>query len=396
MVDARLWPALLLVVGVAGCRRQGFPETPAGYREYAYVANAGAGTVSVLDLVGLKLERTVQVGGQPAALAANPVRNEIYAVNGQAGSVSVIDAGGMRVVATIGVRRGPGSIAVDPTGHRAYVANMGSSSISVIDLDQRREVADVATKEPPGVLELSPDGGSLLVPHRAAGAVSVFAVSRVAGRAALSLRAGFSGCPGAGSVAILPDSSKAFVACSEGHEVMAIDLAMPADSWAVKQDSGRRADRLMAMMDVGLNPVFLTMKPDGGEIFVSNGAAGSLSEIATQTNEVGGTSMIGNHPAAGIVSKDNSTLFVANSGDDAIGLYSIDDGKLVSSLHTGSAPGALAFSADEHLLLALDTKSGDVSVIRTQSRLGPSLFTILPAGMGPVAIVTKVIGQGKS
>jgi YVTN family beta-propeller protein len=176
---------------------------------------------------------------------------------------------------------------------------------------------------------------------------------------------------------------------------MAIGLAMPAGSWAVRQDASRTVDRMLAMLDVGLNPVSLTMKPDGGEIFVSNGAAGSISEIATQTNEVGATTMIGNRPAGGVVSRDNSTLFVANSGDDAIGLYSIDDGKLVSSLHTGSSPGALAFSADEHLLLALDKGSGDVSVIRTQSKLGPSLFTILPAGGSPSAIVTKVVGRGK-
>ena len=351
----------------------------------------------MLDLVSLKLERTLQVGGQPAALAANPARNEIYAVNGQTGSVSVIDASAMSVVAIVPVGRGPGSIAVDPTGHRAYVAITGSNAISVIDLDRRREIAQIATKDQPGLLQLSPDGRSLLVPHRGSGTVSVFEVVAGAERKALSERATFSGCPGASAIAILPDSSKAFVACSEGHEVMAIDLAMPGDSWAVKQDSSRTADRMLTMLEVGLHPVFLTMKPDGGEIFVSNGAAGSVSEIATQTNEVGATSMIGNRPAAGIVSRDNSTLFVANSGDDAIGLYSIDDGKLVSSLHTGSAPGALAFSADEHLLLALDTKSGDVSVIRTQSRLGPSLFTILPAGMSPVAIVTKVIeGTGKS
>ena len=68
-------------------------------------------------------------------------------------------------------------------------------------------------------------------------------------------------------------------------------------------------------------------------------------------------------------------------------LYSIEDGKLLSSLHTGSNPGVLAFSADkeERLLLVADEKSGDVSLIRTTSRLGPALFTILPAGDSPTA-----------
>ena len=47
-------------------------------------------------------------------------------------------------------------------------------------------------------------------------------------------------------------------------------------------------------------------------------------------------------------------------------------------MNTGHAPDALAFSADQHLLLAADAKSGDVSVIRTQDKNGPALFTILP------------------
>lgn len=138
------------------------------------------------------------------------------------------------------------------------------------------------------------------------------------------------------------------------------------------------------------HPVHLALKPDGGEIFVSNFGSDSISEISTWTNEVLGTYTIGSKPVHGIVSSDNSTLWVANFGADLISIYSIDDGKLVATVHTGSAP-ALAFSADEHLLLATDAHSGDVSVIRTQGKQGPALFTILPAGSSPNAIAVKAI-----
>ncbi len=56
---------------------------------------------------------------------------------------------------------------------------------------------------------------------------------------------------------------------------------------------------------------------------------------------------------------------VADFASDLISIYSIDDGQLVTTIHTGSSPDALAFSADEHILLAADARSGDVSVIRT-------------------------------
>ena len=94
---------------------------------------------------------------------------------------------------------------------------------------------------------------------------------------------------------------------------------------------------------------------------------------------------------SGVVSRDNGDLWISNFGADSISLYSIDDGRVTASVHTGSQPDALAFSADEHLLLVADSRSGDVAVVRTQSKDGPALFTMLPAGSKPNAIVIKAI-----
>ncbi len=397
-------PAAFLVLCVAataiGCHRYDFPETPTGYHEFAYVSNGKANTVSVLDLVYLRPDRTLQVGPGPSGMAVNPVRDEVYVVNtgdsSGSGSVTVIDTRKNTVAFTIGVHRQPYSISVDRLGRRAYVANSGSNTVSVIDLERRREIAVAATGEAPGMALIAPDMRSLVVTNRASGSVSVFGVE--AGDAIgpdakvqPHLRATFPGCPGATDAVILPDSSKAFVACSSGHQVMAINLAADPDTWAARQNPSLINDHLLALLDVGESPVHLAMKPDGGELFVSNFGSDSISEISTYTNEVGTTYPIGNKPVHGIVSGDNSALWVSNFGADSLSLYSIDDGKLVSSLRTGSSPDVLAFSADERLLLAADARSGDVSVIRTQGKLGPSLLTILPAGASPNAIVIKAL-----
>ncbi len=381
---------LSFLAGTIGCRRSAFPDVPEGYREFAYVSNGGANTVSVLDLVYLRPDRTLQVGNNPTGLAVNPVKNEIYAVNTQSGSVSVIDTARNAVVVTIPVGRQPYFLSVDPEGHRAFVANSGSNTVSVLDLDKRRVVEVAGAGEQPGLARIAPDGRSLVVTNRAAGSISLFTVAaKDTTGSVLKLRATIPGCPGATDVAILPDSSKAFIACSGGHQVMAVSLAAAPGSWTARHDPTLLIDHLLALLDVGLTPVHLALKPDGGEIFVANFGSDSISEIATGTNEVGGTYPIGNKPARAVVSADNGTLWVSDFGADSISLYSIDDGKLVGSVHTGSAPDALAFSADEHLLLATDAHSGDVSVIRTQGKQGPALFTILPAGATPNAIVIK-------
>ena len=378
-----------------GCRRNAFPDVPDGYREFAYVSNGAANTVSVLDLVYLRQDRTLQVGLNPTGMAVNPVRNEVYVVNTQSGTVSVIDAAANRVVATIPVHRLPYFISVEPSGHRAFVANSGSNTVSVLDLDRRREITVAGTGEQPGLAIISPDARSLVVTNRASGSASIFSVAPyehdASGPAILRLRAAFPGCPGATDAVILPDSSKTFVACSGGHQVMAISLAAEPGSWPARQDPAATTDHLLTFLDVGVSPVHLALKPDGGELFSSNFDSDSVSEISTWTNEVGGTYSIGDKPVHGIVGRDNSTLWVSNFGADSIGIYSIDDGRLNSSVRTGSAPDALAFSADEHLLLAADAHSGDVAVIRTQGKLGPALFTTLPAGPSPNAIVVKVI-----
>jgi len=210
------------------------------------------------------------------------------------------------------------------------------------------------------------------------------------------LRATFAGCPGATDIAILPydPSTKAFIACSGGHQVMAVALAQPADSWAVKQNPSLAADHMLALLDVGKTPVQLTLKPDGGQVFSANFDSDSISAIDTESDEVTRTDTIADGPVRGVIGSDDSTLWIANFNADSINLWSVDDSQPEGGVRTGRAPDALAFSRDEHLLLAADAHSGDVSVIRTQDRNGPELFTLLPAGAQPNDIVVKAM-QGK-
>jgi sugar lactone lactonase YvrE len=200
------------------------------------------------------------------------------------------------------------------------------------------------------------------------------------------VRAFFDGCPGASDAVILPDSSKTFVACSGGHQVMAIRLAH-------SKFNPDGADRLEALMDVGRAPVQLALKPDGGELFVSNSLSNSISEVVTTTNDVGGAYLMGDEPVHGIVSADNSLLYVANLRAQEVTIYSIGDGKRSGWIHVGDGPSDMAFSVEGHLLFVVDTRSGDVAVVRTASHSpSPSLlaaFTMIPAGRGPNAIAVK-------
>ena len=97
-------------------------------------------------------------------------------------------------------------------------------------------------------------------------------------------------------------------------------------------------------MDVGRAPVDLAMKPDGGEIFVSNSLSDSVSEIYNSTDEVGDTYMIGNDPVRGTGLARQLSAYVANVRSQEVTVYSIDDGKRIGSIHVGDGPGARVFS----------------------------------------------------
>lgn len=372
--------ALLL----AGCRHRGFPRYPSDFREYAWVTDGGGNSVTVLDLINMVSAKTIPVGADPVAVAVNPKRNEVYVANSGSGTVSVIDAVTNRVSVTIGVHRQPVSIDVNADGTRAWVANFGSNNVSVLDLQARREIATIGVGESPQTARISPDGNTLVVTNKGGNSVSIVDAR------SFTVRSVLTGCPQASDAVILPDSSKAFVACSGSHQVMVIGLARPKSDLL-----GERADRLLDFLDVGPQPIHLALKPDGGEIFVSNFGSDTVSEIATNNNEVGWSYMLGLHPWGGAVSADNSTLWVSNSGDNTVAAYSIDDGQRINTVQVGDGPGPLALSSDGFLLLAVDTLSGDVSVLRTlsytpkgQPVIG-SLFTVLAAGNRPNAIAVK-------
>jgi YVTN family beta-propeller protein len=370
-----VWLALL-AVGLTGCRRDE-PNYPANYREYAYISNGGSNTVTVLDLVNMRQDRVIAVGSNPSGLGVNPRRNEVYVVNSGSGTVSVIDAERNTVAATMRVQREPYFIDVDARGERAYVANSRSNNVSVLDLGRRREIGVIGAGEGPGMARISNDGNTVVITNRASGSVSI------ADARSFKVRSSFDHCPGATDAIIMPDSSKAFVTCSGGHQIMVIGLAHAGGM------EPRAADVLLTFMDVGKTPVHIDLKPDGGEAFVSNYDSDTISEITTNSNEVGGAYLVGAHPVRGLVTADNSLLYVSDFGAGRVGVYSIDDGKLIGpGVKVGEGPDALAFSASGQHLLVVDAVSGDIAVLRTGGS-APSLLTLFPAGRSPNDIVVK-------
>ena len=150
----------------------------------------------------------------------------------------------------------------------------------------------------------------------------------------------------------------------------------------------------MALLDVGKTPVHLALKPDGGELMVSNFGADSISTIETGSSEVAGSFLIGSKPARAIVSPDNARLYVSNFGSNSVAIYDIDFGRVISSVTVGSQPDGLALTPDGNHLLVLNSGSGDVTVIEKRipkkfEKGEYRLLTMIPVGLNPNGIAVK-------
>jgi YVTN family beta-propeller protein len=116
-----------------------------------YVANFGAGTVSVIDGAADTVLQTLNVGAgsQPSMVAVNPVTDKAYVSLHKGRQVAVITGSGS--LQTVDIHSSaPYGIAVDTHRNLVYVATINSFRIAVIDgaTDTLLGWAEVRRREP--------------------------------------------------------------------------------------------------------------------------------------------------------------------------------------------------------------------------------------------------------
>jgi YVTN family beta-propeller protein len=196
------------------------PVLKAGVRLYAYVANAGDGNVTVVDLVALKAIGAIAVGPLPSGLRVLTPRKEIWGVSSSpsgpsssppndAGYAWVIDAETGRVGARIPVGPFPSAVEFSADGQRAYIASSGSNQIVRIDTAAKQITGRAHTGRRPWVARLTPNGRLLLVPNRDDSTLEIFDAQTLAQVSTVSV------AEHPEQVVVLPDSSAAFVSAGD-------------------------------------------------------------------------------------------------------------------------------------------------------------------------------------
>lgn len=105
---------------------------------FAYVANHGSGTVSVVQLDRMQLVRSIEAGGGPRGIAVHPNKDEIWVTNVSTNSISVIDLKTQRESKEFACGAMPVDICFGGDGEFAYVVNMQEGDVSVFETESLR------------------------------------------------------------------------------------------------------------------------------------------------------------------------------------------------------------------------------------------------------------------
>ena len=292
--------------------------TPGAQAHLAYIANAGSGDVSVIDM------QTGQVVGEP-----------------------------------IPADEGSWAIALTPNGKFAFVANYSASDVSVINTETNQVVGEPIKVSNPvfratGVA-ISPDGKTAYVTSEGGfdpGEVTSIdvATKQVVGQP-LKLE------HGAGAIAIAPDGTRAYVS-SEG-ESGTLWLVYPGGSSAARQ------------VDVGAGHLGdIAVTPDGKHVLVTDSESHGVSVIDASSLEVIGPPIeVGAGPQGLAISPDGHYAYVANQQAASISVIDISANyQVVDEIPVGEFPTSVTFSPDGNRAYVTGGNPGWVTVIDTKTR----------------------------
>ena len=302
-------------------------------RARAYVTNQVSGTVSVIDIASGVSVATIplQLVGE---IAAAPDGKKVYVSRDE--DVVVVDTVSNTVESTIPVGHLIWNLAVSPDGGRLYALSSDAKALLVIDLASKQVSATVPIGERPIGLVVTPDGSRVYIAHQGIGPngahpTATTVVDTATNSVITNIPLGDFESTG---ITVSPDGHRIYVSniltgTSTGH-VAVIDTA---------------TNTLVTTIPTEFSPFGLAVTPDGSKVYVTHSFDNRVSVIATATNAVTGTILVGKAPQEGVaVTPDGSKLLVANILSNNVMIIDVATDTVVSTIEVGEAPHGLVIA----------------------------------------------------
>ncbi|MBL7645776.1 MAG: bifunctional YncE family protein/alkaline phosphatase family protein [Candidatus Hydrogenedentes bacterium] len=254
----------------------------------------------------------------------------------------------------------PGGIALDEKRGLAFVCLSRNNTIGVIDIATAKVVEEISVGVAPFDIKIQRDfafvtnwGGSRPgegVPTSDSSGTPVAIDER--------------GIANTGSITVIQLQQVAAVKVKDGTSA---EVVAEMDTHVTPMNEARGWTSFD--VPVGLHPSGMALSPDGGKLYVANANSDTISVLnaAAVTPESlavadtwiakpKATLPFGSAPNALAVSADGKTLYAALGGNNCIAVMSTKDGAVQGLIPTGWYPGALAFDAASNQLYVANTK----------------------------------------
>ncbi len=129
----------------------------------AWTADAGSGTVTLIDLSYRRQFNTFTVGGVPMGVALSADEKRLFATTQTGNEVIWIDAVANTVRRRLGVAGGPARLRLSPDGSRLYASLITSGEVAVLDPQGFLEVKRVPAGQRVEGMTIDPAGEHLYV-----------------------------------------------------------------------------------------------------------------------------------------------------------------------------------------------------------------------------------------
>lgn len=241
-------------------------------------------TLTVIDLPGKRVERTVDLGEhlRPHGMAWLPDGRRVVVTSEVRRAVVVVDVDAGAVLGAVSTgEEGTHMLALSADGGRVYTTNVGSGTVSAIDLATMTLVGTGRAGAGPEGFDLSPDGRELWVGNRGDHTVSVLDAATLREVARLPApRLPF-------RVDFTPDGARAVVATPQSGTLRVYDVPGRALAAAVEMRfDAPSATGPRPRMDGPGAPLGVVVSADGSHAFAANANAPVVTVVDLRRGEI--------------------------------------------------------------------------------------------------------------
>ncbi|MEQ6390268.1 YncE family protein [Bacillaceae bacterium S4-13-58] len=290
-----------------------------------YVANAGEGTISVIDPTENTEIEKIEIGSEQTShgIAASLDGKKIYAGTGfngkslalidakskkvekevnfdegvhgidlsfdgkklfvsltpglgkEGGKLAILDADSFEILSTIDTGYGPAHVAVTPNGGQVWVANANDESVSVINAKDNTVIKTIQVGKVPNEVAVTPDGQYVFVANVESDLVSVINVN------SLEIKKTIKAGDGPHGVTVSPNGEELWVANNNSNDLTIIDTATLS---------------IKAIIPTGSYANHVAFSQDGNWGYVTNRSSNELIKINTSTKEIIERIAVGSEP----------------------------------------------------------------------------------------------------